>query len=130
MSHGKRKHDALDVVSMFAKLTLEDWTFFLRRATKSGDINKLISYRYGLQAGMADAAKKGLNSDELCFWVIKRCRDIEKCAKFIIRKRESNPLDVVSKTHKGKRLDYAMSAIEAKRRRDKAFEDFLMRSNF
>lgn len=130
MSHGKRKYEALDVVSMFAKLTLEDWKFFLLRATKSGNINKLIAYRYGMQAGLADAASKGLGNDRLNIWVIKRMRDIEKCAKFIIRKRESNPLDVVSKTHKGKRLDYAMSAIEAKRRRDRAFEDFLMRSNF
>jgi hypothetical protein len=126
----KRKHEALDVVNMYARMTLEEWKFFLLRATKSSNIDKLIAYRYGLQAGLADANSKGMGNDKLNIWVINRIRNIEKCARLIIRKYNSNPLDIVSKTHKGKRFDYAMTALESKRKRDRAFENFLMKSNF
>jgi hypothetical protein len=37
---------------------------------------------------------------------------------------------VVSKTHKGRRVDFAMDAVKAKRLRDRELENFLMRSNF
>jgi hypothetical protein len=121
-----RKHDALDVVNMYARMTLEEWKFFLVRAAKSGNVDKLIAYRYGLQAGLTDAVSKGMKNDKLDMWVIKRCRDIERCARFVYRKMYPNPMVDPKKDPTG----YVKKAVQYKRMRDKAFEDFLMRSNF
>ncbi len=125
----KRRYPSLDVVKMYSTLTLEHWRDTLLKAMKSGSKEKLISWRYGLQAGLADAESHGMNSDQLSLWVIKRCRDVEKCMKFIIRKESPNPLDNPS----GKivdRLGYVAKAVEAKKKRDREFETFLMKSNF
>ena len=121
-----RKYEALDVVNMFATLTEKDWVFFLRRATKSGSINKLISYRYGMQAGLTDAVSKGMRNDKLDFWVIKRCRDIERCAQFLFKKWYPNPQLDPKKDPTG----YVKKAIEAKKKRDREFETFLQKSSF
>lgn len=129
-NQGKRKWPALDVMMLSAKLKKEDWKFFLRRAMESGNIEKLLSYRYGLQAGLADAASKGLTNQKIDIWVIGLIRNVEQAMKYILKKKHPMPGDVVSKTHKGKRIDYAMTAIEAKRRRDKEFSEWLLKSNF
>jgi len=125
-----RKHSSLDIMKMYSTLTLEHWRDCLRKAVKSSSIEKLMSWRYGLQSGLSDAASKGVTTPEIDLWVIKRCRDLEKCAKFILRKKHPMPGDVISKTHKGQRFDFAMDAKEAKKKRDRDFEQFLRKSNF
>ena len=122
----KRKYPSLDVVKMYSTLTLEHWTNALRKAIKSGSIEKLIAWRYGLQAGLADAVSMGVKDEKMDFWVIKRCRDIEKCATFIYRKRHKNPLDTPGKD----KLGYIHGAVEAKKKRDRELEIFLQKSNF
>ena len=121
-----RKFEALDVVNMYATLKEQDWIFFLRRATKTGNIDKLIGYRYGLQAGLTDAIAKGMKNDKLDLWVIRRCADIEKCARFILKKKYKNPMLDPKKDPTG----YVKKAIQAKKIRDKAFEIFLQKSSF
>jgi hypothetical protein len=121
-----RKYPALDVVRMYSTLTLEHWVTTLRKAAKTGNTEKLIAWRYGLQAGLSDAVAKGINDPSLDFWVIKRCRDIEKVMRFIIRKRNPNPMDDPKHDPTG----YVRKAIEAKRKRDRELEMFLMKSNF
>lgn len=132
MSHGKRKFEALDVVNMAATLKPEDWKYFLKRASLAGNINKLMSYRYGLQAGLADAASKGVSTPEMDIWVMKLIRNIEQCAKWIFRNKHPMPGDkvVIPKYAKGRRIDYVQDVLEAKKKRDREFQDFLMRSNF
>lgn len=129
-NQGKRKFPALDIVNLMATLTMEKWRFFLERAAVTGSIEKLISYRYGLQAGMSDAVSKGLANEKMDLWVMKRIRDVEKCMKYIVKKKHPMPGDVVSKTHKGKRIDYVQEALMAKRKRDQEFSNFLMKSAF
>lgn len=121
-----RKHQSLDVVNMYATLTLEHWESCLRKAVKSGSIEKLMAWRYGLQAGLAEAVARGIKDDKLDLWVIKRCRDIEKCARFILKKRHPEPkLDPKKEPAK-----YVQQARELKKKRDREFEAFLMKSNF
>jgi hypothetical protein len=111
---------------MFATLTLEHWESVLRKAVKTNNLEKLIAWRYGLQAGLAEAVARGIKDDSLDLWVIKRCRDIEKCAKFLYRKRFKAPLlDPAKEPAK-----YVQQARELKRKRDNEFEAFLMKSNF
>jgi hypothetical protein len=127
----KRKFETLDVVKLYSTLSVDVWRSVLTKCVNNNDINRLMSIRYGLQAGMSDAAKMGMNSDKLVFWVLKRIRNIETCAKEIIKKKHPMPGDVViSKTHKGKRKDYAMDAVTAKRTRDRELQVFLQRSSF
>ncbi len=123
-----KRFDSLDVVKMRATLTLHHWENVLRKATKSGNIDKLMMYRYGLQAGLADAVKKGLGDEELCKWVLKRIKNVEMCAQHVVRKRNPNQLDDTKckKDPNG----YVRNALEAKRKRDREFQMFLARSNY
>jgi len=128
MNHGNRKFDALDVVNMFATMSKKHWEVCLHRCYSTGNIDKLMGYRYGLQAGLTDAISKGVRDKNLDLWVIKRCRDCEKIAKLIFRKKYPNPLDDTEV--KKDRLEYIHQAKMAKRKRDKELEMFFMRSNF
>jgi len=126
----KRKYETLQVVKMYSTLTMEHWKSCLEKAAYSGNVEKLVAWRYGMQAGLSDAVKSGLSSPEIDLWVIKRCRDCEKAMKYILRKKYPNPLDVVSKTHKGERKDYVMDWHATKKKRDQEFEMFLRKSAF
>ncbi len=128
MNHGRRKYQALDVVRMYATLTEVHWRTVLEKAVRTGSVEKLVSYRYGLQAGLADAASKGLTNEKLEVWVIKRIRNVEKAMQFILRKMYKNPIDDVhcKKDPEG----YIQKAKLAKKKRDRAFEEFLKQSAF
>lgn len=128
MNHGKRKYPALDVVNMFATLTEVHWRTVLEKAIRSGSVEKLVSYRYGLQAGLADASTKGLTNEKIDIWVLKRIRNVEKAMKVILRQLYKNPHDDVhcKKDPNG----YIQGALLAKRKRDRAFEEFLKQSAF
>jgi hypothetical protein len=90
-----------------------------------------MAWRYGLQAGLSDAVKKGFKNDKLDLWVMKRIRDIEKAMRIILKRKHPMPGDqVISKNNKGQRIDFAEDAKSAKRKRDREFERFLMESNF
>jgi hypothetical protein len=131
MNQGSRKYQTLDVVHMYATLTEAHWRGVLETACTKGSVEKLISWRYGMQAGLADAASKGLSSDKLDLWVIKRLRNLEKAMKWILRQKYPMPGDkVIPKYAKGKRIDFVQDAITAKKSRDKEFEMFLRRSSF
>jgi len=122
----RRKYQELDVVKMFATLTLDHWETTLRRAVKTGSVEKLIAWRYGMQSGLASAVSKGMSSEALELWVIRRCRDIEQCAKFLIKKRNPVPkLDPKKEPAK-----HIQQAKEIKRKRDRDIENFFLKSNF
>ena len=125
-----RKYPAIDVVKMFATLTEEHWRYCLETAISKGSIEKLMAWRYGMQAGCADAVNKGVLTDPLALWVMKRINNLERAARVILKRKHPSPLDAVSKTHKGRRIDYIAKAKLAKKKRDREFEQFLMRSNY
>lgn len=121
------KYDPLDVMKMYATLTLEQWRHCLLMAAKSGNANKLIKWRYGLQAGLANLNKMGRHSDEkVDLWVMKRCRDVEQAMKVILKKKYPNPFD----NPKADPTKYTESLRAAKKKRDQDFEKFLQRSNY
>lgn len=128
MNAGRRKYQSLDVINMFATLTEVHWRTVLEKAIAQGSVDKLVSYRYGLQAGLSDAVAKGMSSEKLEIWVIKRIRNVEKAMKVILRRLYKNPHDDVhcKKDPNG----YIQGALLAKRKRDRAFEEFLKKSAF
>lgn len=123
---GSRKYAALNVVQMYSTLTLDHWKSCLLKATKARNVEKLISWRYGMQAGLTDAAAKGLTNTSIDLWVMKRCKDLEKCMRYILKQQYKNTMPDPKKDPAG----YVAKAKEAKRLRDRAFEQFLMKSNF
>lgn len=122
----ERRHQTLDVVAMYSTLTMEHWKSCLIGAMEKGSMAKLMEWRYGLQAGLADAAKKGMTNEKIDLWVMKRCKDLEKAARWILKKKHHIQ---TAGTYKDK-TQAAVSALEAKRKRDREFEQFLARSNF
>ena len=122
-----RKYPSLDVLQMKATLTVEHWQFCLRQAVKNNSVEKLMAWRYGLQAGLAEAVNRGIRSDELDLWVLKRIKNVEQAIKYVVRKRNPNICD---KDPRANPYDYIKKAKEAKRRRDKELEQFLLKSNF
>jgi hypothetical protein len=125
-NQGYRKHPALDVVKMMATLTREHWFQLLTDAAHSGNVDKLVAWRYGMQAGLSDAVHMGLSSEKLDIWVIKRCRNLEKCMRFILKHQYPNPMDRPG-NHP---LAYIKKAKDAKKKRDRNYEDFLLKSSF
>ncbi len=103
----------------------------METAAEKGNTQALIKWRYGLQAGLADAVSKGLSSENLEIWVFKRIRNTEQCMKYILKQMYPMPGDIVlPKYAKGKRKDYLMDGKQAKKNRDRQFEVFLKNSNF
>jgi hypothetical protein len=122
----RRKYPELDVMKMYATLTLERWEETLRSAVKSRSVERLIAWRYGLQSGLASVVNSGLSTPEIELWVIKRCRDVEQCIKFIVKKR--NPLPQLDA--KKDPAEFRRKVKEAKKNRNHELEMFLMKSNF
>ncbi len=123
----KRKFDSIDPMKLAAKLKRKEWRAILERAMNKSSMNSLIKWRYGLQAGLADANSRGkVTTEEIDVWVIARIKDIENAMKHILRERHPNPMDNPLNTD----LDTQDKCTEAKRKRDREFQSFLMRSNF
>lgn len=130
-NQGNRRFPALDVVGMFATLTMEHWRDTLEKALKKGSVNKFVAWRYGMQAGLADAAAKGLSTPELDIWVIKRCRDCERCMRQIVVKKYQDHLNKINKFQVKKDPGGYLSKVQkAKRLADKEFQKFLLDSSF
>jgi len=64
---------------------------FLNKCYKQRDLDQLISYRYGLQRGMAALSKKKLNTDEIDIFFATILKSIEQYMKALWRKRNPMP---------------------------------------
>lgn len=121
------KYEALDIMKMYANLTLERWKSSLLRAAKTSNTEKLMKWRYGLQAGLANLNKRGNHSDpKVDIWVLHRCRDVEQAMKVVLKKNYPNPFD----DPKADPMKYSANFRDVKRKRDQAFERFLQKSNY
>ncbi len=90
------------------------------------DSNTLLKWRYGLQAGLADANANGkVTTEKIDVWILARIKDIENAMKYIVKERNPNPVDSLNPDPM-----IASKAREAKRKRDREFQRFLMESNF
>lgn len=88
-----RKHAALDLIKLYSQCDHKHWNIFLTHCYQQGDIDKLVRTRYQLQAGMADLAKKKLNTDKMIQWFLRLQTSIENTIKKILRQKNPNPCD-------------------------------------
>ena len=106
------------------------WNEFLTKSLESNNINSLARMRYSLQAGMDDLVKLKMNDEKMSVFYMRLLKSVEITAKKIIKKINPSIFDAPTlhgiKTKKQKPL----SALEAKRKRDKDLELFLTNSSF
>jgi len=127
MSNAKRKFPAIDVVKLYSTLDRPKWESILRNAADKNSVNKLLAWRYGLQAGLADANARGkITTQQIDVWVLCRIKEVEKTMKEIIKRKWKSIAD----KHLKADAENFMKIREDKRKRDKEFETFLMKSNF
>lgn len=127
MSNAKRKYAAIDVVKLYATLGRPKWESILRNAADKNSVNKLIAWRYGLQAGLADANARGkITTQKMDIWVLSRIKEVEKTMKEIIKRNWKSLADKHIKSD----VENFTKIREDKRKRDREFETFLMKSNF
>lgn len=119
-----RKFEAIDLMDLYSKANSQTWNTFLTQCLKRHDIPKLVRVRYGLQAGMADLAKKKLNSEKMIQFFIRLDRSIEKTIKSIAREKNPNPCDdpLLAPHH--------LELKDQKNARDHELELFLRRSGY
>ena len=119
-----RKWPSVDIINLYTNSNSSHWNMFLNNCLKHRDVVSLKKTLYGIQAGMADAQKKGMGSDKINMFFIRLQRSIEVTAKKIYRLKYPNPLDAPGNIGK-----YS-SHLGAKRKRDHEFELFLRESSF
>ena len=120
-----RKYDGIDLVKLRTQTTHEQWNRFLTRCEKRNDVESLKRVFYGIQIGMDDLVRKGLNTDHVNMWFIRLQRSIENTFKRINRKLNPSPLD--NPLNAG---NYGKKELEEKRTRDRQFEMDLKRMRF
>ncbi len=114
-------------MKMYSTLKRGYWKDLLEGAMEKHDSNTLLKWRYGLQAGLADANSNGkITTEKIDVWVISRIKDIENAMKYIVKERNPNPMD----NSLNAKIDVQRRATAAKRKRDREFQLFLMQSNF
>lgn len=121
-----RKEQAVDLMKLYSQGSTNGWNDFLNQCYVNENINRLAKMRYAIQAGMADLAKKKLNTDDMNAWFCRITKSIEKTAKQIIKKKYplpgDNPLLAKSKEF--------VDAHAVKKRRDKELADFMRASSY
>lgn len=121
-----RKYPAIDVVKMRATLTREKWVAVLTNCIKTGNMEKLIGWRYGMQAGLTDATEKPHGIKDLDIWVFKRIKNIETAMREILKKKHPMPTDNPLHDPRG----YKVKCVAAKKARDREFAAWLLKSGF
>jgi hypothetical protein len=119
-----RKPDPIDIIQLWVKGNHREWNAFLTACYRARDLNKLAHTRKRLQAGMAEVAKKKLNSDKLILFFIRLQKSIEDTMTKIMKANEPNPCDNPMKA--AGRLDMKGE----KKRREERLERFLKKTGY
>lgn len=122
----ERKYPAIDIIAIYRRGSTEAWNHMLETMFDRQDVEGLKKVLYGIQAGMADAAKAKLVTDEIADWFIRAQRSLEITAKRIFRAKYPNPLD----DPRNAQDPEALKHLDAKRKRDNEFEQFLLAARF
>jgi len=100
------------------------WNKWLTRCLKNKDLEELVKVKYGIQLGMDDLVKTKMNTPFVNEMFCRLIKSIENTAWSIIKKRNPMPNDIVGNTETNNKT------LEAKRKRDLEFNNFLMRTSW
>jgi hypothetical protein len=104
------------------------WNEQLDKCVHNQSINELARIRYGLQAGMTDLANQKLNDEKMNVFYARLMKSLENTARLIVRKIHPLPHD--APTIHGIKSKHPVSALVAKRNRDREMELFFNKSSF
>ena len=120
----KGKPAPLDLLKLYTQWTAEDWNAFLTKCVDDLDVQKLVRFRYSLQAGMERLVKMKHNTEQIADLFIRWQRSIDNTLKTIWRIKHPNPL------YNPKNAHLAPQFIDHKRQMDREFEEFLRRVRY
>lgn len=120
------KHNGIDILELYSKGDPYKWNQFLDKCVEDKNINKLADTLRELQVGMAELAKKKLNTEDINIQFARWTRSIDVTARKIIRQLHPLPQDNPLIAKKKEFVDQA--AI--KRKRDQELENFMRRSSY
>lgn len=119
-----RKWPAIDILRLQARAGSAGWNALLTKCQDSHDVETLKKTLYGIQAGMVDLEKTGMVTEPTRLLFLRLQRSLELTAKRVFREKYPSPLD--NPLIAGEHLDL----LDAKRKRDQAFEAFLREASF
>lgn len=119
-----RSEDAIDLIALYSRKSSGDWNRYLTKCLRRGDVAELARMRYRLQAGMADLAKRKLNTDKMIHWFIRLQNSVENTIKRIVREKNPNPCDDPLKAPQH------IESLADKRKRDHDVETFLRNTGY
>lgn len=120
-----RKFEAIDLMKLYTHGSYKGWNEELTNLFAKRDINGLMKLRYRICAGMDDVAKAHLNDDRMNAWFARLIRSIEQTAKKIIAVKHPMPGD-----QKAAAEFQTARYLEAKRKRDLEFREFMKKSAY
>lgn len=132
MKQVRYKYPAINVPSLLLD-GMVAWGAFLKKCDEQNDVERLKAAYYGLQRGMADMAKAHLNGEKENLAFVNLQRSIEVVLKRILRRKYPSPLDNQGFVKNLKEVDSvadARKALDAKRKRDLEFTQFLKDARF
>lgn len=121
-----RKVEAIDLMKLYSKGSTNGWNEYLSKCYSNRDINSLARMRYSVQAGMADLAKKKLNTDDINIWFCRIIKSLEITAKRIIKAKYPLNLDNPLLAKNAKFSD----ELKIKRKRDQELAKFINESSY
>lgn len=83
----------IDLLKLRANGHQRDWNAYLDRCVQSRDLNGLMMTLREIQQGMADLAKKKLNTPDMVQFFLRLQRSLENTVKKIFREKNPNPCD-------------------------------------
>lgn len=141
-----RKWPNVSLIAIREKLSMSNWNSFLTKCERDKDVIGLQKALYGIQADMSDLRKMGIDDTDLVNLFLRLQGSIEKTARAIFRKAYpewmDNPSNDVGRKKKILRKHginikdekearaNMMKAIDAKRKRDMAFNEFIKGASF
>jgi hypothetical protein len=124
-----RKHDAIDLMAIYAKKDSTQWNQVLTQHFNSMNTAALARLLYGLQAGMDDLTKNKMNDEKMTMFFLRLQKSVENTFKAILRKKYPNPYD--SPLFKDKSIDEKRTIwLSMKRKRDNELEVFLRKVSY
>jgi hypothetical protein len=121
-----RAEEPIDLMRLFSEWDAKRWKQFLRKHYESGATYQLLRFRYSLQAGMDDLAKKKFNNEKMVIWHLRLVKSIENTLKYIYRKRHPSPLD----NHNNKTFYPQAKWKLLKKQRDLHYEKWLRKQGY
>ena len=92
MTNTGRKHEAVDLIKLYAECDSGKWNAFLTKHAQSGNINELGRMLYGIQAGIVDLENKKMNTEKLTIWYCRLVGSLKRTIMDVMKSKQGKTL--------------------------------------